>query len=301
MKTEAPDWWHYSSSAWQKLVHTLYQSSQAGPRKTKTSQTGSDHFTQGSISPSPSQLYNKRSWTPLGGGVTNFSYRVKFGADFFFIQLLDQDKFIHLPNQSFVPVCKVISDNQNLMPWLATCLLDTDEIRIFEWVEAEATNVRYFDDRSFCEQLCSFLASLHNSIDTLPMLDIRSHLDNYYQLANQKSPERRFLHKKLYLHALDNLKSFSPSNTCHNDLSPGNILCSKTASSNQLYVVDWEYACLSDPLFDLAGVSVNFELEPHQEANLIKAYTKNRQTYFNSEKFYEMKVLYGLICELWSV
>jgi thiamine kinase-like enzyme len=55
---------------------------------------------------------------------------------------------------------------------------------------------------------------------------------------------------------------------CHNDLLPANIL----DDGNELWLVDWEYAGIGNPLFDLAGVSSNARLSDEAEAALLEAY-----------------------------
>lgn len=55
---------------------------------------------------------------------------------------------------------------------------------------------------------------------------------------------------------------------CHNDLNPGNVLYDGT----QLWLVDWEGACMADPMYDLASLIHWFALDARQEAALLKAY-----------------------------
>jgi thiamine kinase-like enzyme len=44
---------------------------------------------------------------------------------------------------------------------------------------------------------------------------------------------------------------------CHNDLLPANLLLTE----QQLFIVDWEYAGNGNPMFDLANLTANLELE----------------------------------------
>jgi thiamine kinase-like enzyme len=55
---------------------------------------------------------------------------------------------------------------------------------------------------------------------------------------------------------------------CHNDLLNGNFL----DDGEQLRIVDWEYAGMGDPFFDLANFSINHELAPAQREILLAAY-----------------------------
>ena len=55
---------------------------------------------------------------------------------------------------------------------------------------------------------------------------------------------------------------------CHNDLLPANIL----DDNERIWIVDWEYAGMGNPLFDLAGVSANCCYSEEQEIALLESY-----------------------------
>jgi thiamine kinase-like enzyme len=55
---------------------------------------------------------------------------------------------------------------------------------------------------------------------------------------------------------------------CHNDLLNANFI----DDGNRLRIVDWEYAGMGDPFFDLANFSVNHDLLPDEDAELLSAY-----------------------------
>lgn len=60
---------------------------------------------------------------------------------------------------------------------------------------------------------------------------------------------------------------FRPS-LCHNDLLPANWI----DDGRRLWLVDWEYAGIGHPLFDLANLAATCGLEPDREADLLAAY-----------------------------
>ena len=55
---------------------------------------------------------------------------------------------------------------------------------------------------------------------------------------------------------------------CHNDLLNANFIDDGT----RIRIVDWEYAGMGDPFFDLGNVSVNHGLLPDEDALLLQAY-----------------------------
>ncbi len=56
---------------------------------------------------------------------------------------------------------------------------------------------------------------------------------------------------------------------CHNDLLAANLLA---APDGTISLVDWEYAGVGHPLFDLANVAANSELSQEAEVELLRAY-----------------------------
>ena len=55
---------------------------------------------------------------------------------------------------------------------------------------------------------------------------------------------------------------------CHNDLLNANFIDDGT----RIRIIDWEYAGMGDPFFDLGNFSINHELTPDEDAILLAAY-----------------------------
>jgi thiamine kinase-like enzyme len=55
---------------------------------------------------------------------------------------------------------------------------------------------------------------------------------------------------------------------CHNDLLNANFI----DDGDRIRIVDWEYAGMGDPFFDLGNFSVNHDLTPDEDAVLLEAY-----------------------------
>jgi thiamine kinase-like enzyme len=56
---------------------------------------------------------------------------------------------------------------------------------------------------------------------------------------------------------------------CHNDLLNANFI----DDGSRIRIVDWEYAGMGDPYFDLGNFSINHELEPDADGELLRAYS----------------------------
>jgi thiamine kinase-like enzyme len=69
------------------------------------------------------------------------------------------------------------------------------------------------------------------------------------------------------------LRADAARRPCHNDLLNANFL----DDGARLRIVDWEYAGMGDPFFDLANFSINHELDADGRASLLRAYTGDAQ------------------------
>ena len=68
--------------------------------------------------------------------------------------------------------------------------------------------------------------------------------------------------------AIEARRAAAPLVTCHNDLLAANFI----DDGSRLWIVDWEYAGMGDPFFDLANFAVNNELDEDGESALLEAY-----------------------------
>lgn len=55
---------------------------------------------------------------------------------------------------------------------------------------------------------------------------------------------------------------------CHNDPWPGNLL----DADGRIYLLDWEYSGMNDPMWDLADLSVEAGFDPEQDRAMMEAY-----------------------------
>src|SRR5439155_20472878 len=67
---------------------------------------------------------------------------------------------------------------------------------------------------------------------------------------------------------IEALRAAAPRVTCHNDLLAANFI----DDGERVWVVDWEYAGMGDPFFDLANFAVNNDLDEDGDRALLEAY-----------------------------
>ena len=84
---------------------------------------------------------------------------------------------------------------------------------------------------------------------------------------------------------------------CHNDPWPGNLL-DADGPDGRIYLIDWEYSGMNDPMWDLADLSVEAGFGPEQDRTMMEVYYGARL----SPALYSRLEVYKAMSDLhWSV
>ena len=85
--------------------------------------------------------------------------------------------------------------------------------------------------------------------------------------------------------------------SCHIDLVPENFI---ESPQGRLYLIDWEYSSMNDPMWDLAALFLESEFT-RQEEEVFLSYYESDQTPVSREKIAIYKILQDTIWSLWTV
>ena len=85
--------------------------------------------------------------------------------------------------------------------------------------------------------------------------------------------------------------------SCHIDLVPENFIQSP---QGRLYLIDWEYSSMNDPMWDLAALFLESEFTRQEEEAFLSHY-ESEQTPVSREKIAIYKILQDTIWSLWTV
>ena len=85
--------------------------------------------------------------------------------------------------------------------------------------------------------------------------------------------------------------------SCHIDLVPENFI---ESPQGRLYLIDWEYSSMNDPMWDLAALFLESEFTRKEEEAFLSHY-ESEQTPVSREKIAIYKILQDAIWSLWTV
>ena len=85
--------------------------------------------------------------------------------------------------------------------------------------------------------------------------------------------------------------------SCHIDLVPENFI---ESPQGRLYLIDWEYSSMNDPMWDLAALFLESEFTRQEEEDFLSHY-ESEPTPVSREKIAIYKILQDAIWSLWTV
>ena len=85
--------------------------------------------------------------------------------------------------------------------------------------------------------------------------------------------------------------------SCHIDLVPENFI---ESPQGRLYLIDWEYSSMNDPMWDLAALFLESEFTSQEEEAFLSHYESDK-TPVSREKITIYKILQDAIWSLWTV
>lgn len=231
------------------------------------------------------------------GGMTNQNYLVKTTNKQYIVKFFGKgtEKLINRQNEKYnLELLKDLDlDVKNY-------LFDIEAgIKVNEYIESAITLDSTSIKTKF-DKIAPILQTIHASGKELrgefaPFEEIRK----YESLIEEKIPYANYevvreevfsLEKRLADLGVDR-------KSCHIDLVPENFI---ESPQGRLYLIDWEYSSMNDPMWDLAALFLESEFTRQEEEAFLSHY-ESEQTPVSREKIAIYKILQDVIWSLWTV
>ena len=204
---------------------------------------------------------------PLGGGITNRNFKVSVGGEAFVLRIGGKDTELLGIDRAAEHAASLVAAELGLAP------------DVVAFVEPEGYLVtRYVDGevgRADVERVGALLRQLHRGPALPSRFDCFRVVEVYRDTAVERGAAvpRAYARAKELADRMERRRAGVSSSPCHNDLLNANFI----DDGARLWLVDWEYAGMGDPFFDLANFAVNHELDGEGEQALLAAYGSNDQ------------------------
>jgi thiamine kinase-like enzyme len=210
-----------------------------------------------------------RGPAPLEGGITNRNYRALLGEREYVIRLHGKDTDLLGISREAERMANETAAGLGIAPAVAA---EFEGGLVTEFLSCEALGGPDLEVRA--EELGVALRSFHDSGLELPAkFWVPDLLADYTSLIRGRGAglpdayERAIAIAGQITAALGATDGLRP---CHNDLLAGNIILSR--DSGRVMLVDWEYAGMGHPFFDLGNLSVNNDFLETTDNRLLRAY-----------------------------
>ena len=231
------------------------------------------------------------------GGMTNQNYLVKTSSNQYIVKFFGKgtDKLIDRQNEKFN--LELLKD---LKLDVENYLFDIEAgIKVNQYIE-NAETLNFNTIKTKFEKIVPILQTIHASGKELrgefaPFEEIKKYeslIQGEISYPNYEAIRKSVFSLKEELEQIGVDKK-----SCHIDLVPENFI---EGPDGHLYLIDWEYSSMNDPMWDLAALFLESEFTPEEEADFL-AYYEGDKTPVSREKIRIYKILQDIIWSLWTI
>jgi thiamine kinase-like enzyme len=228
---------------------------------------------------------------PLEGGITNRNYRVNFGGDEYVVRLPGKDTNLLGIDREAERLATKQAAELGIGPKVAAMFEDPPCL-VTCFIEGRELTSDELREQGVLTEVASGLRAFHDSGLVLPTeFQVYDVVRDYADIARSKGGEVPAEFDGALERAGEIVKAVGghaehKASPNHNDLLAANFL----QSPDRVVIVDWEYAGMGDPFFDLGNFAVNNELDDAAADRLLEAYfgepaTARRQAALNLFRF----------------
>lgn len=229
--------------------------------------------------------------TRLSDGPTNRSYEVLNGAERFVLRL-DRSEAVRLglDRESEREVVKTLA-RAGMAPkpvWFSP----TGDAYLRPWVDGRPWTVEDLKSPLNLERLAALVRRLHALSPAGRRYDPLEAASRYAREIGT------FEAGRCLVKAVEAFEDLDPERAtlCHNDL-----VCTNIVEGDDLVLIDWEYAGVGDPFFDLAVVVQHHELPEQLALHFIEAFLKRKPSSDEWLRFEKQCRFYDALLELWTL
>lgn len=237
-----------------------------------------------------------KSISPIGG-MSNKNYKVQIDDEFYVLRVPGNgtEEMISRSDE----IKNAVYANKIGVDAKLIYFNEETGVKVSEFIEnAETLSPKSAKKQSIMEKVTDILRKLHNfDLEMDNDFDIYEKIEKYENLlikAKGKNFEDYYEVKDKVIYLKNIMNELDVKLVpCHNDMVAENFI----KSGEKIYLIDWEYGGMNDPMWDLAAYSLENELSEDQEELFLKLYFKG-----NVEEKYKKRILINKIYQdfLWS-
>ena len=221
----------------------------------------------------PETAGHELAFTPLSGGITNRNYLIAVAgaADRYVIRLAGNDTHLLGISREVEHAATVAAAGVGIGPEVVA-FIRPEGYLVTRFIVGSPVSLEAIHQPATLTRVADSLRRIHGGPATPGLFVPLRIVEAYRALATSRGIaepaawERAYAAGRQIERAL--LDAPIELRPCHNDLLNANFI----DDGDRIRIVDWEYAGMGDPFFDLGNVSVNHDLTSDEDAVLLEAY-----------------------------
>ena len=205
---------------------------------------------------------------PLSGGITNRNFRVRLDGGEYVVRLPGERSSLLGIDRTAERLASEAAARLGIGP---PVFAGADECLVTGFIEGRPLAAR--EPAEHAEELAALLRSFHDCGLQLPVrFAVGELLERYAATVRERGRELpgEYAFASSVAKRISAAVPNTQSRPCHDDLLAANII--RSADEGRLMIVDWEYAGMGDPRFDLGNLAVNNDFGEVDEGRLLGAY-----------------------------
>jgi thiamine kinase-like enzyme len=207
---------------------------------------------------------------PLPGGLTNLNYRIHGAPSEYVLRVTGEAEMLGADRENEY-TATVIAGGLGIGPKVLA-YLRPEKILITDFVDGVGVPAEQLRTTAMIGQVAATLRRLHEGPPVPGSFSAFAIVETYRDNARWLGVELPDAFEWSWERAGEMRAALEASPRepclCHNDLLNANFLLQQ----GRLLIVDWEYAGMGDPFFDLANFSTNHDLSEDDDRVLLRAY-----------------------------
>jgi len=206
---------------------------------------------------------------PLGGGITNHNFKVSVDGEPYVLRIGGKDTQLLGIDRRAEHAAALAAAACGAGPEVVA-FFEAEGALVTQFVDGHALPVEEMRSPESIARVVASLKPFHEGGAIPARFDSFQVVETYATAAAERGVLIPAAHERAAELAaqIASVRGPQPLRPCHNDLLNANFILDGT----RLWIVDWEYAGMGDVFFDLANFSVNHELEPDEDDELLRIY-----------------------------
>jgi thiamine kinase-like enzyme len=206
---------------------------------------------------------------PLGGGITNHNFKVTVDGEAFALRIGGKDTELLGIDRDAEHAAARVAAASEVGPDVVA-FVEPEGYLVTRFIDGRPIPVEDMRRPETIRRVAPVLRRIHEGPPIPASFDSFRVVEVYRDTAAAHGVEipAAYDRAKAVAHEIERARSGTAAQPCHNDLLNANFL----EEDGEIRIVDWEYAGMGDPFFDLANFSINHEFGADENDALLAAY-----------------------------